>query len=81
MHDHPCWHPSYVLPKSARKARFSPRSLLTFPNRSGLSENRQGGGQTGGVTLGMKSLNSRAKLWREKECRGYSSAGRASRSQ
>ena len=64
--------------QSAR--RFLKRSALTFPDRSGLSENHQGG-KTGGPTIRMRILNSRVKLWRAKKLRGYSSAGRASRSQ
>src|SRR5262249_13890603 len=59
---------------------FSPRSLLTFLDRSGLSENHQGG-KTGGPHSTDEILSLRAKLWREKEFRGYSSVGRASRSQ
>jgi len=37
------------------------RSALTFLDRSGLSENHQGG-KTGGPTIWMPILNSRVKL-------------------
>jgi hypothetical protein len=42
---------------------------------------KSSGGKTGGPTIRMRILNSRVKLWRAKKFRGYSSAGRASRSQ
>jgi hypothetical protein len=59
---------------------FLRRSLPTFPDRSGLFENHQGG-KTGGVTSSDESLNLRVNLWRGNDLRGYSSVGRASRSQ
>src|SRR6516164_5589452 len=55
-------------------------SLLSLTDRGGLSENHQGR-KTGWTTIRMQILSPHVKLWPQKQLRGYSSVGRASRSQ
>ena len=55
------------------------RSLLILLDKNGLSENREGQHEWGHAS--GEILNLGAKLGREKEFRGCSSVGRASRSQ
>ena len=61
------------------RMEFLHRSALTFMDRNGLFENHQGG-KTGGVTVRMKFWFY-VLIFAAEKFRGYSSAGRASRSQ
>src|SRR5450432_2064374 len=72
--------PSYQPQKHWSRPDLECCRSLTFPDRSGLFENRRGV-KTGGPPALKRAVISPVKSQRQSWLRGYSSVGRASRSQ